>query len=70
MNAKSSETPPPPGQSADQGHYIYRPYRTDKRTGEVLWAKNYGLKAWKIWIADDRPSAANDPQPPESSSPS
>ena len=56
----NAETPPPPGHSPDLGHYIYRPYRTDKKTGAVLWAKNYGLKAWRIWVPNDQP-AANDP---------
>ena len=58
---KANADMPPPGRSPDQGHYIYRPYRTDKKTGEVLWAKNYGLKAWRIWVADDSPAASNEP---------
>ncbi len=61
MSSNTSETtPPPPGHSLDDGHYIYRPHRVDKRTGNVLWAKNYGLKAWRIWVPNDRPPA-NDP---------
>lgn len=33
-----------------QGH-IWRPWRT-LPNGTVIWAKNYGLKAWKIPIAE------------------
>lgn len=28
--------------------YIYRAWRRDPKTGKVLWAKDYGLKAWRI----------------------
>jgi hypothetical protein len=30
--------------------FIFRAWRRDRKTGEVLWAKDYGLKAWKIPI--------------------
>ena len=33
------------------GHYIYCAYRTLK-DGTRLYAKNYGLKAWRIWVED------------------
>lgn len=42
---------------------IFRPYRRDPRTGEILWARKYGLKAWPIQIDDD--ADPND-QPEES----
>ena len=28
---------------------IFRPYRT-LPNGKVLWARNYGLRAWPIWV--------------------
>ena len=59
MKSETSNTVPPPGHGLDEGRYIYRPYRTDKN-GNVLWAKNYGLKAWRIWAPTGRP-ATNDP---------
>ena len=33
------------------GHYVYCAYRTLK-DGTRLYAKNYGLKAWRIWVED------------------
>lgn len=30
-------------------YYIFRPWRRTK-DGQVLWAKDYGLKAWRIPI--------------------
>lgn len=30
------------------GAVIFRPWRRDPKTGEVLWARDYGLKAWPI----------------------
>ncbi len=42
--------------------YIYRPWRRDPRTGAILWARNYGLRAWRIPVsspgANPNPSAA------------
>ncbi len=38
--------PPPPGQK-----YIFRPWRKCPKTGKVLWARNYGLKAWPILVS-------------------
>lgn len=32
--------------------FIYRPYRKDPSTGKLIWAKNYGYKAWRIPISD------------------
>lgn len=31
---------------------IFRPWRRDPKTGEKLWAKDYGLKAWPIPVND------------------
>ncbi len=28
--------------------YIYRPYRRNPKTGAIMWARDYGRKAWKI----------------------
>lgn len=28
--------------------FIFRPWRRCPKTGAILWAKTYGLKAWKI----------------------
>ena len=36
--------------------YIYRAWRRDPRTGKILWAKHYGLRAWRIPIRR-RPAA-------------
>jgi len=43
--AASVLPPPPPGQK-----YIFRPWRKCPKTGKVLWARNYGLKAWPILV--------------------
>lgn len=32
----------------DEGHFIFRPYIT--RNGERIWARRYGLRAWRIWV--------------------
>jgi hypothetical protein len=32
--------------------YVFRPWRRCPRTGEKLWAKNFGLKAWRIPVSD------------------
>lgn len=28
--------------------FIYRPYRRCPKTGKILWARDYGYRAWKI----------------------
>ena len=33
--------------------YIYRPWRRCPSTGRVLWARHYGLKAWRIPVVED-----------------
>jgi hypothetical protein len=30
--------------------YIFRAWRRHPKTGEKLWAKDYGLRAWRIPI--------------------
>lgn len=35
--------------------YIFRTWRKDPRTGEILYAKDYGLKAWRIPIYRKKP---------------
>ncbi len=39
---------PPPGKKR-----IFRAWRIDPVTGERIWAKHYGLRAWPIWVDDD-----------------
>lgn len=34
--------------------YIYRPYRRNPKTGAIMWARDYGRKAWKIPVLDKR----------------
>jgi len=31
-------------------YYIFRAWRRHPQTGEILWAKDYGLRAWRIPI--------------------
>lgn len=38
----------------DSGEYVFRRFRRDPRTGRVLDARWYGLKAWKIPVKPDR----------------
>jgi hypothetical protein len=51
---------PPTGRKHSQTpragqHVIFRPWKTHPVTKEVMWAKDYGLKAWCIWVGDDDP---------------
>lgn len=39
--------PPPPGY-----RYIFRPWRTCPKTGERLYAKAFGLRAWPILVPE------------------
>jgi hypothetical protein len=39
-----------------EGAVIFRPWRRDPKTGAILWAKNYGLRAWAIPV-DPKPAA-------------
>jgi hypothetical protein len=42
------------------GYYIFRAWKLDPKTGEKMWAKDHGLKAWKIWVPfDGKPTRAN-----------
>ena len=34
--------------------YIYRPYRRNPKTGVIMWARDYGRKAWKIPVLDKK----------------
>jgi len=43
--AKRKLPPPPPGY-----RYIFRPWRKCPKTGERLYAKLYGLRAWPILV--------------------
>jgi hypothetical protein len=36
--------------SKEQGYWIFRPYIT-LRNGKIIWAYQYGLRAFRIWIA-------------------
>jgi hypothetical protein len=35
-----------------KSNVIFRSWRKDPRTGKILYARNYGLKAWAIPIKD------------------
>ncbi len=35
--------------------FVYRPWRRCPRTGQKLWAKTYGFKAWRIPVDDEPP---------------
>ncbi len=49
----------PPNPPKPEGLFIYRPWRRDPRTGALLWARNYGLRAWRIPVS----SPSNGPSP-------
>ena len=36
----------------ERGHYIFRASRKNPKTGQIEYAKNYGKKAFKIWVND------------------
>ena len=36
----------------EKGHYIFRASRRNPKTGQIEYAKNYGKKAFKIWVKD------------------
>jgi len=36
----------------DKGHYIFRASRKNPKTGQTEYAKDYGKKAFKIWVND------------------
>ncbi|HMS54969.1 MAG TPA: hypothetical protein PKA27_06175 [Fimbriimonadaceae bacterium] len=29
---------------------IFRAWKRDPNTGEKMWAKDYGFKAWAFWV--------------------
>ncbi len=43
----------PPIEVPDGKRLIWRPYRLDPRTGKLIWACQYGLRAWPILIDDE-----------------
>jgi hypothetical protein len=43
VHAMKRKPPKPTGKRV-----IFRAWRRDPRTGDVLWARDYGLKAWPI----------------------
>jgi len=45
-----AKKPLPPAPSGYR--YIFRPWRRDPKTGAVLFAKAFGLKAWPILIPE------------------
>lgn len=48
--------PPHRNRGMTHGYFIYRAWKLHPRTGEKMWAKDHGLKAWKIWVPyGDRP---------------
>ena len=36
----------------EKGHYIFRASRKNPKTGQIEYAKDYGKKAFKIWVND------------------
>lgn len=44
------------GDNKDGGHWIFRAWIT--RDGERVYASEYGLRAWPIWV--DGPSKSDD----------
>lgn len=62
----TSTSPPHHPRNPDDGHYIYRACRTCSRTGKTLWARNYGKRAWPIWVPNDTGQDGPDrPQNPQ-----
>lgn len=37
---------------SEQGHYIFRKYIRNPKTGKIIYASSYGKKAFKIWVKD------------------
>ncbi|HEX3664202.1 MAG TPA: hypothetical protein VHU23_03095 [Rhizomicrobium sp.] len=46
--AKSHNPQPPPGMK-----YVFRPWRTDPKTGRKIYASTFGFKAWPMLVPDD-----------------
>lgn len=40
-----------PRKEEDDVTWIFRPYYRHKKTGKLIWAKNYGKKAWRIPVS-------------------
>ena len=45
--AKKALPPAPPGY-----RWVFRPWRTDPKTGQRVYARTYGFKAWPIMIPE------------------
>lgn len=52
----SDQLPPPTPKREKKtyppGRVVFRPWRIDPKTGQKLWAKNYGFKAWPIPVSE------------------
>jgi hypothetical protein len=44
---RRSLPPPPPGY-----RYVYRPWRRDPNTQRILYASEFGLRAWPILVKE------------------
>jgi hypothetical protein len=45
--SKNSLPPLPPGY-----RWVFRPWRTDPKTGKRIYASSYGLRAWPIAVPE------------------
>jgi len=45
MTSSEPKFTPPPGKKV-----IFRPWRICPKTGDKLWARAYGLRAWPIYV--------------------
>lgn len=54
MNAKRSQPPQHHGvRSGHSGHFIFRAWRRNWKTAEIEYAKDFGKKAFAIWVSDE-----------------
>ena len=37
-----------------KGHYIFRTWITNPKTGEKIYAKDKGIKAFPIWVENNK----------------
>ena len=49
-----AEKAEPPEKPKGEGHTIFRPWIT--RDGKRVFARQYGLKAWPIWVPESSAS--------------
>ena len=52
MADKKKLVKPAPVKPTDKQQYIFRPWRTTP-DGKVLFARDYGLRAWKIPVTNE-----------------